>query len=107
MAVYNGYSGAGTAQYFPNGSLITYNLKGEILNYGNYTITEGPNYCYEYETYEYPPNAADTCNSFYVDQVHGSFIGCEILQNNCKPITDCTPYWNNWYAARFLNYLDS
>lgn len=105
MAVFNGVSAAGTAQYFPNGTLITYDLNGKLLNKGYYTITEGPTYCYEYETYIYPPDAADTCNSFYIDQEQKSMIGCEILQDNCKPITNCTDYWNNWYAARFLNYL--
>ena len=99
LAVYNGYTGAGTAYYYPNGTLITYSSTGELDNIGQWRIEDGPEYCYEYETYSYPPDAADTCNTYSVCE-DGSIIGCEILQDNCQPYKTCDGHWENWYAAR-------
>ena len=106
MAVFNGVTATGTALYMANGSLVTYSLEGEIMNAGTYKIEQGADYCYEYETYSYPPDAADTCNTYFTYEGEYSMMGCEILQDNCVPYENCTDNWTNWYAARLINYLD-
>jgi len=110
MAVYNGATGTGTALYYPNGSLFTYGLDGELLNYGTYKIeSNGNGTCFEYETYEYPPLAADTCNTFniYEGSLGIEMIGCEIFGKNCVAPKTCDGLWKNWYAARTINIIPS
>eukprot|EP01084_Bolivina_argentea_P055721 102101_1 len=105
MATFNGITMSGTALYFPNGTLVTYGLRGELINIGTYYIKDGPELCYEYETYSFPKNAADTCNSYYYSEESQSVIGCEILQDNCTAYSTCEGHWEDWYSARLVNYL--
>ena len=103
MAVYHTISGAGWAWYYPDGHFITYDLKGDLVNNGTYKIEDGKSLCYEYETYDYPPDASDTCNSFYVQEASNgeeetSFMGCEIFGDKCY--TSCDGHWANWYVGR-------
>ena len=40
MAVYNGNTGTGTAAYYPNGTLATWDPSGVLANAGNWTVTQ-------------------------------------------------------------------
>ena len=106
LAKYHDDVMAGTAAYFPNGTLVTWDEEGEIVNSGQYTIHSGPDgQCYEYEVYDYPPGAGDTCNTFRVIPATRSFIGCEVFGPHRSKTLQCLPEcnspsdWANWYSA--------
>ena len=42
MAVFHGSTGSGTAEYFPNGTLITYSPDGIVVNKGVYAVRSVP-----------------------------------------------------------------
>lgn len=40
--------------------------------------------CYEYEQYDFPPGAGDTCNTYIWNNTTETAIGCERFGNNKK-----------------------
>lgn len=106
MAVYEGFSASGTAQYFADGSMMTLDPDGNTINRGMYEIIDGPEYCYINENFSYPANASNSCNSYYVMEEDKSMIGCNgEFSNSCKPYRNCNGHWDNWFALRLVNYL--
>eukprot|EP00027_Filamoeba_sp_ATCC50430_P004515 CAMPEP_0168553310 /NCGR_PEP_ID=MMETSP0413-20121227/7184_1 /TAXON_ID=136452 /ORGANISM="Filamoeba nolandi, Strain NC-AS-23-1" /LENGTH=142 /DNA_ID=CAMNT_0008583987 /DNA_START=37 /DNA_END=465 /DNA_ORIENTATION=+ len=102
MAVYHNYVSAGTAFYAPNGSFVTWDPQGNLINEGTYKIWEENGWCYELETYTYPPDGSDTCNTFQICESSNSMVGCEVFGDECYPSCETEAEWVNWYAARIV-----
>ena len=98
---------SGSCEYYTNGSLICYDLYDQITDIGTYTITEGPQLCYEKECYTRPKDFPCTCTSYFINENDGYWTeqGCLVFGNDCQPPTNCTSYWNNWESSRLIKYL--
>ena len=58
--MFDGVSVAGYTLYYNNGTLAAFDLHGQKLQEGTFEVQDGPDFCYERETY---PQAfePDTC----------------------------------------------
>lgn len=106
LSRYHGYVASGTAAYYSNGTLETWDPAGNLVNAGNYTIKAGENgVCYEYETYSYPPGAGDTCNTYRFIPETKALVGCEVFGEHhshsleCYETCDTVESWTNWYSS--------
>ena len=72
------------------------------INTGSYKIWQNNGWCYELETYTYPVDGSDTCNTFQICEGTNSMVGCEIFGDTCYDTCQTESEWTNWYAARII-----
>jgi hypothetical protein len=91
---------SGTAEFYANKSMITWDTSGNIINYGSFIVTKKINskWCYNYETYIYPEKQ-NICKTFTIEPVSESIIGC-LNTDSCYETCETSTQWETWSAAR-------
>ena len=91
---------SGTAEFYHNKSMITWDQQGKILNSGTYEVTsdEESGWCYNKEVYDYPEKQI-VCKTFSVDDFTNSLVGC-LNENSCFHRCESNMEWSTWSSAR-------
>ena len=107
---FGGEALAGYCHYYANGTLLTYLNDGVLVGRGKYKITENEEYCLERETYIWPSDVKDNCNTFSVNvdpQGLITMVGCSIFGDNCTSLPNCNDpnSWNYWWSSVVIGDL--
>lgn len=89
---------SGTAEFYSNRTMVTWNPAGEVINSGTFSITQNKSWCYALEKYDFPEDKV-VCKTFVIEQVTDTIIGCLKL-DSCYESCNSDDAWQTWSAAR-------
>jgi hypothetical protein len=98
---------SGTAEFYANMSMVTWDPNGVVVNKGTYEITRSLNssWCYALEVYTYP-EPLTVCKTFSIDPTSDSLVGC-LNTDSCFSSCGTSGEWQTWSAARLRYRFES